>query len=171
MHFLFYILLHFLERYIFSFVYFWYHWLNISVFNIYSPFCNGSLFSKNITLYCMIDKARVFARFTNYHRSFYDFLTFHFLSETLKRIQYVRLVTMRIRTSRIISTTGGSLNDPWRRIFFPDEPSLLPGRPRVTTLTTATGRHYWLRLSLLTTFIAELGYVLQDPFDPSRRTR
>lgn len=48
--------------------------------------------------------------------------------------------------------------------FFPARrpvTSLPPGRPRVTTLTTATGRHYRLRLSLLTTFIAELGYVPQ----------
>lgn len=77
---------------------------------------------------------------------------------------------MRIRTSRIISTTGGLSKRSVTSDFFPDVPSLpfpLRVRPRVTTLTTATGRHYRLRLSLLTTFIAELGYVPQNPFDPS----
>jgi len=90
--------------------------LNIDSF--YNPLCNDSLFSKSNAQYVApIDKSRFSVRSAK-PPSFYDFLSIS-SPEMEKRIQYVRLVTTWIRTSRIISTTGGPRNDPWRPIFFP----------------------------------------------------
>lgn len=126
------------------------------VFNIYN-LSYSDLFSRNSTPCAPLDKTQVFARSALHH-----FLTFHFLTGTEKnpickaRHDEDSNVTDHFDNRRLSKRSVTS------DFFFPRRAVTSlppPDRPRVTTLTTATGRHYRLRLSLLTTFIAEDTYL------------